>query len=446
MDNNGFPHFSQLGSSTIPVAPTVSSNFSRHVDSAATQHEVPELEAAIGITHSGESQPEQVVEPLQPEQVQQATFSGRVTSIHESWNSFLAALCASQAAVPRAPTRSADATRTTITRSVVIRSTEPHSLATDDPVSPSFTATPFLTGTSASQPIAQSSAIFGTDTTEPPMDPFAALAAYQPISFEEDDRPQLYCGFGNFDDFLNAYLPEGPEAESFASLLTELTTLAPVLDSPVISSQGAERPSQGQPWHSTETAVETALEKTIEQISHVSGSFLEDLLEDLLVDPQETQQVSRQDNPPANPPASYQGDASAPAPNVMADSGISLSPLQPLATGAFYPSPLLRPLSPSPPNRPVVPPTVRRIVKVKTSRRKERPADKYLVCTNSKDRPYMCGYPGCGKRFKLRGDVKAHLFLHTGISEFKCTYPECGPQKYFRRMSDLRTHIQKEHL
>ena len=445
MDNNGFPHFSQLGSSTIPVAPTVSSNFSRHVDSAATQHEVPELEAAIGITHSGESQPEQVVEPLQPEQVQQATFSGRVTSIHESWNSFLAALCASQAAVPRSPTRSADATRTTITRSVVIRSTEPHSLATDDPVSPSFTATPFLTGTSASQPIAQSAAIFGTATMEP-MDPFAALAAYQPISFE-DDRPQLYCGFGNFDDFLNAYLPEGPpEVESFTSLLTEPTTPAPVLDSPVISNQWAERPSQGQPWHSTETAAETAIEKTIEQISHVSGSFLEDLLEDLLVDPQEMQQVSWQDNLPANPPTSYQGDASAPAPNVMADSGIPLSPLQPLVTEAFYPSPLLRPLSPLPPNSPVVPPPVRRIDKAKTSKLKERPADKYLLHTYSKKRPYMCGYPGCGNRFKLRGNLKTHLFLHTGISEFRCTYPECGPKKYFRRRSDLRMHIQKEHL
>ena len=442
MDNNDFSHFSQLGSSTIPVTTMVSSNFSRHVDSTATQHEFPESETAIGIAHSGESQPEPVVESLQHEQVQQATFSGRMTRLHESWNPFLAALCASQAAVPRAPTRSAAAT---ITRPMLTRSPEQHFLATDDPVSPSFTATPFLAVTSASQPIAQRSAIFGTATTEPPMDPFAALAAYQPISLE-DDRPQLYCGFGNFDDFFNAYLPEGAELELFTSLLTEPTTPAPVLDSPVISSQGAERPSQGQPWHSTETAAETAIEKTIEQISHVPGSFLEDLLEDLLVDPQEMQQVSWQDNLPANPPASYQGDASAPAPNVMADSGIPLSPLQPLVTEAFYPPPLLRPLSPTPPNSPVVPPPVRRIVKVKTSKHKERPADKYLLCTYSKNTPYMCGYPGCGKRFKLRCDLKNHLFLHTGISEFRCTYPECGSKKYFRRRSDLRTHIQKEHL
>ena len=442
MDNNGFSHFSQLGSSTIPLAPMVSSNFSRHVDSAATQQEVPELETAIGIAHSGESQPEQVVEPLQHEQVQQATFSGRMTSLHDSWNPFLEALYASQPAVPRAPTRSAAAT---ITRSMVTIPPEQHFLATDDPVNPSFTATPFLAVTSASQPIAQSSAIFGTATTEPPMDPFAALAAYQPISFE-DDRPQLYCGFGNFDDFLNAYLPGGAEVELFTSLLTEPTTPAPDLDSPVISSQGAERPSQGQPWHSTETSVETALEKTIEQIGHVSGSFLEDLLEDLLVDPQEMPQVSRQDNPPANPPASFQGDVSAPAPNVMADSGTPLSPLKPLITVAFYPPPLLRPLSPSPPNSPVVPPPVRRIVKVKTSKRKERPANKNLLCTNPKTRPYLCGYPDCGKRFKLKKDLKTHSFLHTGISEFRCTYPECGPQKYFRRMSDLRVHIQKEHL
>ena len=132
MDNS----FSRIGSSTSPV------------------------------THSRESQPEQTVEQ------EQSTFTGRVTSPREPENPLLAALYASQAAVPRAPS-SAAATRTTITRSMttrsmVTKSTGRHSPATDDLANSFLDATPFLRATSASQPIAQSAVIFGSAITDSP--------------------------------------------------------------------------------------------------------------------------------------------------------------------------------------------------------------------------------------------------------------------------------------
>ena len=336
------------------------------------------------VTHSRESQPEQTVEQ------EQATFTGRVTSPREPENPFLAALYASQATVPRAP-RSAAATRTTVTRSMttrsmVTRSIKQHSPVTDDLANSFLDATPFFKATSASQPIAQSAVIFGSAITDSPPDPFSALAAYQTIRFE-DDRPQLYGGFGNFDPFLNAYLPEGLEAEPITSLPTEPPTLAPALDS---SSQGADKPSQGQPNVSAETATKRAKRKTKEQTRHV----------------------------PANPLASYQGHASAPAPVGASAAGGRVE---------FYDSPLI-------------------LAKVRTSkRRKKHPTDKYLWRTNSVDRPYMCGYRGCGKTYKSSGHLREHMFDHSHISEHRCTYPECGPNRYFRRNRDLKRHIEKVH-
>ena len=290
-----------------------------------------------------------------------------------------------------------------------------------DLANPYLAAPPFLTETSASQPITQNSAISGSAITEPREDPFAALAAYQPVSFEKD-RPQLYSGFGILDDFSGAF-PEELEAAPITSQPAGQTTAAPVMDSPVIYSQGADSPSHGQPKAAIETAV-----KTSEQTSHMSGSFPED--------PQETQEVSRQDNPPANPLAGYPGDASAPVPNVMAASGMPLSPVQPVVE-PFPPS--QRPLEPN------VSPSLRIIGKVKVRKGKERPADKYLLRTNSIDRPYMCGFPNCSMTYKSSGHLRGHIFWHTGVSEHRCTYPQCGPDKYFRSKAELQRHIERMH-
>ena len=195
----------------------------------------------------------------------------------------MATLCASQGGVTRAP-RSAAAARTT----------EQHSPATDDPVSLSFRAPPFLSATSACQPIAQSAATVGNATTAPPMDPFAALTVYQPISFA-DNQQHLYGGFDSISAFLDTYLPEGLEAESFTSQPAVQTIPAPVFGSPVIFSQVVDRTSsQDQPNAAPETvlseALETVIDKTTEETSHLSDINTQK-------EPQQTPQVKSQDNP-----------------------------------------------------------------------------------------------------------------------------------------------------
>ena len=365
MDNNGFSYLFRLGHSTSSAP------------------------------HPGESQPEQTVE-----QEQQPTFSGRLLSSYDPENPYLASLDTGPAAYPSASASS------------VTSSTAQHFPAIGDP------ANPFFLAIDRSQPIAPS---------EPCEDAFAALASYVPISFE-DDLLQLsgdfgdLGNFGSFDEFLNTYLPiESEPQKRITSQPAMQTTSAPVMDSPVIFNQGAQTRSQSQPGPSTETVGEAAIEETTEQISHVSGSFLEDLLEDLLEDPQETQQVSGQDNPPA----SYQGDKGTAALAEVLD--ISATPLASDNQMGEFHDPQI-------------------ISKVARAReRKNTPYKEFYWYCDSEERPYICGYPECGRTFKWLGNLTDHMFDHRQTSKHRCTYPECGSSKYFRRSRDLKRHIEKVH-
>ena len=380
MDNSDFSHLFRSGSSTS---------------------------SAI---HLGETQPQQTVE-----QEQQTTFTGRVTGSRDP-DPILATLHAGQGVVTRAP-RSAAATRTTITRSMVTRSTEQHSPATDDPVSLSFRAPPFLSATSACQPIAQSAATVCNATTAPPMDPFAALAVYQPISFA-DNQEHLYGGFDSFSAFLDTYLPEGLEAVSFTSQPAVQTIPAPVFDSTVIFSQVADRTSsQDQPNASPETilseALETVIDKTTEETSHLSDITTQK-------EPQQTPQVSGQDNPPVIVGPSYLSLQK------------TLQPRLPKRAKHNY--------------REAGPPAITILGKVKRLRGPESPIDEFLYRTDSIERPYLCCYPGCGLMYKSPTHLRYHAFIHTKASEFKCAYPECGSDKYFPSNRALQLHINSKHL
>ena len=338
MGNNDFSYFSRLGRSTSSAP-----------NSGGTQPE-QDIEQNQQVTFSGRSMistrlPESETFLICHEQLihnEQTTFTDLEISPPSITYSptddpdklFLASMHESRAVNPRASTNA------NVTSSTITSSTAEHSPETDDLENPRLAA--FI----ADQPAIQSSGRFVSAITNPPEDPFAALASYEstssfedPSSFEEpirsggNDRLRLYnSGFGIFDDFRDTFPEE--EAKPIISRPSKQATPAAIRD-----SSTPEISSEGQLGANTEAALRTATEKTTEQTSRVSGSFLEDLLEDLLVELKQTQQASHQDDPPAKVSASSQQRASVPVSNasIMANSDIPLIQMSPLVGAQIYP-------------------------------------------------------------------------------------------------------------
>ena len=45
--------------------------------------------------------------------------------------------------------------------------------------------------------------------------------------------------------------------------------------------------------------------------------------------------------------------------------------------------------------------------------------------THSGNKPFLCDFPGCNKRFDKPSRLAAHKRIHTGERPYKCTYPGC---------------------
>ena len=61
------------------------------------------------------------------------------------------------------------------------------------------------------------------------------------------------------------------------------------------------------------------------------------------------------------------------------------------------------------------------------------------------EREYKCGYPDCGLAYIRISYLKRHIFNHIHISTYKCTYPECGDNRYFCDNTSLQKHVDSYH-
>ena len=73
------------------------------------------------------------------------------------------------------------------------------------------------------------------------------------------------------------------------------------------------------------------------------------------------------------------------------------------------------------------------------------PADKWIIWTNDKERPFRCGYEGCGKTYTLKNVLRSHFLTHTGNSPFRCYLGECTGKIGFRNNHLLIRHIRAKH-
>lgn len=51
---------------------------------------------------------------------------------------------------------------------------------------------------------------------------------------------------------------------------------------------------------------------------------------------------------------------------------------------------------------------------------------------------FRCTFPGCGREFQLKGNLKRHVNIHNGDKKFACKY--CG--KKFLRKADMEVHYR----
>ena len=73
-------------------------------------------------------------------------------------------------------------------------------------------------------------------------------------------------------------------------------------------------------------------------------------------------------------------------------------------------------------------------------------SDKWVARPGGVGEDFICTYPGCGYTCKKFCNLRTHIFNHIHISTYKCTYPECGDNTYFRNTSDLRRHVHSVHM
>lgn len=63
--------------------------------------------------------------------------------------------------------------------------------------------------------------------------------------------------------------------------------------------------------------------------------------------------------------------------------------------------------------------------------------------THTREKPYQCVSPRCGRSFGQESDLKRHIRKHSGERPYVCVSQTCG--KSFSRSDNLKTHVKRVH-
>ena len=78
-------------------------------------------------------------------------------------------------------------------------------------------------------------------------------------------------------------------------------------------------------------------------------------------------------------------------------------------------------------------------------KRVKEETERWVVVREGLREPFMCGFPDCGNAYNLLCRLKTHIFSHIRISVYKCTHPECTGNRYFRDAKELKRHVLSRH-
>ena len=255
-----------------------------------------------------------------------------------------------------------------------------------------------------------------SNTTDPAtldesMDPFAALAAYQPPTFDDNSQhpsdSELGLGLGPLEGFTAEDLADVVQAEPEGN---------GVLDQPE-QSQG-ESNAQGIIIPESTTPDTVSDKRSGKRRAPEPSSLIKESVDlhthDFLL---RSRRLSEKRQKPD-----------------VTENKFSLLPLG-MKTRAVT---LVKPTASQNKTGPSPDKSLRNRVKKET--------EKWIVrCAGSVLKRFKCGYPDCGQSLQSLADLKMHIFSHTHISVYKCTYPECGDNLYFRNSSNLKCHVQSRH-
>ena len=265
----------------------------------------------------------------------------------------------------------------------------------------------------------------------PPIDPFEAIAAYQPICFDDyitplpgDDLDPMR----DIDEFLmeelkEAYVPVEPSGD-IAGLTRTVTISIPqdTIDSSVDEhfkkSFSATRTSTRQ--DTIESSIEDHFKRSLSGTGKTFQKRPYSSIDNTTIFSGTT--TSRSTITSTTP---------APKKRVTsATSTISLTESEPVVAPAVLPIGVHGITDhASTHSEPQQPPD---------------PFDERVLVGESEEKLFNCGYPDCNKRYKKKQHLTSHFMKHISTTNFKCPYPECVDEYYFDR-SALKRHIRVHH-
>ena len=270
--------------------------------------------------------------------------------------------------------------------------------------------------------------IFDSLLAEEPEDPFAALAGFRPHTFDDDSQPtpdsELSSGFSLLKGFTAEYLTD-PAAED----LTDFVMAKPEENDALELSMQPEPPEQSQdePDAKGISIPESANPDTVpgkrshKQRAPEPRSSIKESID--LYFQKSSPQPDRLTIKRQKPDGAETEFLSLP-PEIAARSQSAAMPEKSAGSQKN---------KRQKPNK-----SLKERIKKETA--------KWIVRLEpSVERRFVCSYPNCGSTYTSLTRLKRHIFKHTGISLYKCTYPECSNKPYFRDSLELFKHVQVHH-
>ena len=258
-----------------------------------------------------------------------------------------------------------------------------------------------------------------------PENPFAALAAYQSLTFEDDPRHPFDSELDFFEGFSAESLPDVVLAEPEGNDFLELSVRPEQLEPPMQPKQSQDEPDAkgiSIPESANSDTVSgkrsdqrsrkrrapeprSSIKESIDLYFHKSSSQ-----SDRLTIKRQKPDVTKTEFLPLPPEIAARSHSFA-MPEKSADSqkNTEQNPDESL------------------------------------EERVKKETAKWVRFEPGVKRRFVCSYPNCGSTHVTLTQLKRHIFIHISISIYKCTYPECSNKPYFRDSLALQRHVQSHH-